>query len=96
MGVKPEMVKSVPLATYKAAQRAVRESEADVAAKRRAGLAKIASRNRNTIDREDACGAYMEARYWLREYRGRLASVRPEKNVHLSPAAKVRFEQRHG
>lgn len=90
------MTRPVPVASYKTAQRAVRESLADVAAKRRDGLAKIASRNGNTIDREDACGAYMEARFWLREYRNRLAAIHPEKNCHISPAAKARHDARHG
>lgn len=90
------MTRPVPVASYKNAQRAVREAQADVAKARKAGLAKIASRNRNTIDREDACSAYMGARFWQRTYRNRLAEIHPEKNCHLSPAAKARHEARHG
>jgi hypothetical protein len=77
-------------------ERHVKESLALVAERRREGLAKIASRNRHIIDREDACGAYMEARRQLRQDREQLAAVHPEKNAHLSPAAKARHEVRHG
>lgn len=90
------MTTPVPVANYNAAKRAVRDAAGDVAKRRTDGLAKIASRGRRLIDREDACGAYMEARFWLRTYRERLAKVHPEKNCHLSPAAKARHEQRHG
>lgn len=82
------MTRPVPVSRYKAHERDVRAAFADVADKR-------ASRNRNLLDREDACGAYMEARFWLRTFRARLAEVHPEKNCHLSPAAKARHDARH-
>ena len=89
------MTRAVPVATYKSAQKELRRRAAEVVAARKAGLAKIASRGRRLIDREDACGAYMEARFWLREQRRLVDGIHPEKNCHLSPAAKARHERRH-
>jgi len=89
------MTKPVTVATYRGHQRAVRDALAAVAKARTDGLAKIASRDRKRIDREDACSAYAESRFWLRTYRERLAAVHPEKNCHLSPAAKARHDARH-
>lgn len=76
---------------YKSHRKAVRDAEKDVAAKRAAGLVKIAAR-RNRIVREEACGAYMEARFWQKTYRERLAEVQPaaEKYPDWSPAARAR------
>ncbi len=88
------MTKIIPLATYKRMERDVSDQAAKVADLRRGGLAKIAAR-RNTITREDAVGAYAEARWWLRELRARLAAVTPgDKYCHLSPAAQKRMQNR--
>lgn len=73
----------------------VREAAADVAAKRKAGLALIAAHGDRRIYREDACGAYMEARYWLKTYRERLAAIHPEKFNGWSPARLKRHADRH-
>jgi hypothetical protein len=90
------MTKPVPVAAYKRMQKDVDHCEAKVAEARRRGLELIASRNRHVLDREDACGEYMDARFWLMTFRERLAKVHPQKNCHLSPAAKARHEARHG
>jgi hypothetical protein len=79
---------------YRNAKKIVRDMAKDVAAKRTAGLAKIAAR-RNRIVREDACGAYMEARYWLRTYRDRLAEMQPSTEKYPDGPPPARPTNRH-
>jgi hypothetical protein len=84
-------MRTVSQSSYKGHRKAVRDAAKAVADVRASGLRKIAAR-RNRIVREDACSAYMEARFWLKTYRDRLAEVQPaaEKHPEWSPAARAR------
>ncbi len=75
---------------YRKLQRLVKEQAATLASARSDGLAKIAARGRRLIDREDAIGAYCEARFWAKTFSARLAAAHPESAPAWSPNARRR------
>lgn len=76
------MTKAVSLTAYRNMTRLLKEQKKIVSSVRRDGLTKVAA-DRRLIVREDAIGAYCEARHWLNIYTERLANSHPER-THLT------------
>jgi ClpP class serine protease len=90
-GEEETMTNAVSFNAYRKLAKVAKESAEALAVARREGLAKIAASGRKLIVREDAVGAYSEARFWAHEYAKRLAAVHPEKAPNWSPNARKRI-----
>ena len=88
------MTQAVSFYAYRRLAKVAREDAAALALARRDGLAKIAASGRNVLVREDALGAYCEARLWAKQSAERLASVHAEKAPSWSPNARRRLKSR--
>lgn len=87
-----EPTQAVSQSAYRKLTKSARDHAATLSAARRDGLAKIASSGRNIFTRENAIGAYCDARFWAKQSATKLAAVHPEKAPNWSPNAR----RRHG